>query len=74
MNLNCITLENNKEYILLDEFIYGNDKYAVLVNSLDSEDYVLRQVIGNELVGLENEDHFKQVFMYYFNMKKDSFK
>lgn len=74
MDLNYITLENNKEYILLDEFLYNNSKYVVLVNSVDNEDYVLRQVIANELVGLENEEQFKEVFMYYFSMKKDLYK
>lgn len=71
MDLSIVKLEDNKEYIFLDEFKYNNSKYVVLVNSLDYEDYVLREVIGEELVGLKDEEQFKDVFMYYFSIKSD---
>ena len=67
MNTTFITLEDNRECILLDEFIFENDKYVILVNSLDKDDFIVRKIINNELVGLDNEEHFKKVFLYYFN-------
>lgn len=67
MNTTFITLEDNRECILLDEFTFENDKYVILVNSLDKDDFIVRKIINNELVGLDNEEHFKKVFLYYFN-------
>ena len=67
MNTTFITLEDNRECILLDEFTFENDKYVILVNALDKDDFIVRKIINNELVGLDNEEHFKKVFLYYFN-------
>jgi len=64
-----IKLENNKEYILLDEFTYNNEQYVVLVNTLDKTDFVIRQVLNDELIGLKDEAHFQKVFMAYSEYK-----
>jgi len=67
MNTTFVTLEDNRDCILLDEFTFENDKYIILVNSLDKDDFIVRKIINNELVGLDNEAHFKKIFLYYFN-------
>lgn len=69
MNLTFITLEDNRECILLDEFKYKNDTYVILINSLDKEDYIIRKIVNNELIGLDNEEHFQKVFSHYFNSR-----
>ncbi len=69
MDVTFIKLEDGRDCILLDEFNYNNIKYAILVNSLDKDDFILRKIINDNLVGLENEEEFQKVFMYYFNTR-----
>lgn len=70
MNLTFVKLEDDKECILLDQFEFENKKYVVLVNSEDENDFIVRQVINDELVGLESKEQFDKVYMYYI---KDRF-
>ena len=67
MNLTFVKLEDNKECILLDQFEFEKNKYVVLVNSEDENDFIVRQVINDELVGLESEEQFNKVYVYYIN-------
>lgn len=69
MNMTFIKLEDNRDCILLDEFEFKSHKYVILVNSLDKDDFIVRKVINEELIGLDNEEEFKKVFMYYYNSR-----
>ena len=44
-----IVLDNNQEYIKLAELVINNIKYYLLNNMSDSNDFVIRKEIGEEL-------------------------
>ena len=67
MILNFVTLEDNRECVLLDEISFNNEKYAILVNALNKDDYIIRKIVGEELIGLENEEELQQVLFAYLN-------
>ncbi|MBQ7031457.1 MAG: hypothetical protein IJY87_03945 [Bacilli bacterium] len=69
MKMAFVKLEDNRDCIILDEFTYEKNKYVILVNSLDKDDFIVRKVINEELIGLDNEEEFKKVFMYYYNSR-----
>lgn len=69
MNMAFIRLEDNRDCIVLDEFTYEKNKYVILVNSLDKDDFIIRKVINEELIGLDNEEEFKNVFTHYYNIR-----
>lgn len=73
MNITVVKLEDNKECIVLDEFLYENNKYVILVNCANRQDFIVRKVENNDLVGLDNEEHFQKVFLYYLDnrLKRD---
>lgn len=72
MNVEVVTLEDNRECIILDEFTLDNNKYVILVNTLNKDDFIFRKINNNKLIGLTNEDEFKKVFLYFskINIKK----
>ena len=66
-----IKLEDGRECILLDEFTYDNDKYVLLINSKKNDDYIIRKIFNDELIGLDSEEQLNKVLIYYLknNMK-----
>lgn len=66
-DIELITLENNKICIVLDEIILNNIKYVYLVNSQEKNDFTIRKVINNELVGLNDEKEFEQTTKLFLN-------
>ena len=65
-----LTLEDNKEYIIIDTIENGNNKYFVLTN--DNADVTVRKVVnenGEEcLTKLDDEDELA-IVMTLFNEK-----
>jgi len=57
-----VTIEDGRECIVLKEFLHQGNMYVVLVNSMNRNDYIVRKIVNNKLIGLENEDEFKEVF------------
>ena len=71
-DLDILTLENNKDYFIIDTLINDNNKYLFLVNKEDEEDVVVRKVIKKEdseyVIKLDNDDEFEEI-MYLFKEK-----
>ena len=65
-----VTLEDGRECIILDEFIYQEQPYVLLINSKNKNDYIIRKVVEDELVGLIDENEFNNVLNFYFNLEK----
>ena len=66
-----VTLEDGKICAILNELEIDKTKYVYLVNVEDRTDYVIRKMIGNELVGLTDEDELKKA-MALLIVKKDN--
>ena len=73
MNLEFITIEDGRECLVLDEFDYNNKKYIILVNSINKTDFIIREIVNDEIKGIESETILQKVLFYYFDkvVKKD---
>jgi len=72
IEVNVITLENNKDYEIIDTIVYNGEKYLILSNELDDFDICVRKILTKEdkeyLVRLDSENEFNEV-MTVFNSK-----
>ena len=71
-DLDILTLQNNKDYIVIDTLINEEKKYLFLLNKEDDNDMVVRKVIkkddGEYVTKLDSEDEFEEI-MYLFKEK-----
>ncbi len=67
VELKVITLEDNQDYAIIDEI----EGYLYLANVNDQNDICIRKDIGEEIIGLENEEEFYKA-LNLFNLKKRS--
>lgn len=62
INVNCVTLENNNNYMVIQEKKYNDVTYLYLVNENDSNDFCIRKVIVEDgikkLAILDNDEEF----------------
>lgn len=79
IDVNYITLENGREYIIIGALENKENKYLYLVNENDKLDICLRKVILENdkevLTKLENEEEFEEVMdLFYkeFNRKEEN--
>jgi len=79
IDVNYITLENGREYIIIGALENKENKYLYLVNENDSLDMCIRKVIVENnkevLTKLENEEEFEDImdlFHEEFNRKEDN--
>ncbi len=75
IDVNVMTLENGKDYIITDTIINdNNNKYLFLVGKLDNNDIVIRKVItkndGEYLVKLDSEDEFEEIMTLFGDKHK----
>lgn len=63
MNYELVKLENDINYLIINEQTIDNVKYLYLVNVNDENDFAIRKEIGNELIGL-TEEEFAKVIEY----------
>lgn len=75
-NIEIITLEDGKDYMVTDEFEINKVRYVYLTNEEDIADICIRKVniINNEeyLVGLDSEEEFKNALQEFLNRNKNS--
>ena len=74
MEVNIVTLEDDKEYIVVDAIVNNNGKYLVLANKEKHRDICIRKVIvedGKEYIEkLDTEEEFENVMNeFYFRHK-----
>lgn len=72
IEVDVITLENNKDYEIIDTIVYNNNKYLILSNEENDYDICVRKIIIKEdreyLARLDSENEFNEV-MTVFNTK-----
>lgn len=70
MEIDVITLEDNKEYGIFDTLEHENNKYLFLGNLQDESDVCMRKIIvkdGKEyLRKLEDEEEFENIMTLYY--------
>lgn len=75
MEVNIVTLEDNKEYIVIDAIVNTNGKYLVLSNKEKAHEICIRRVViedGKEYIEkLDSDKEFEQVMSeFYFRHKE----
>lgn len=75
-DVEIITLEDGKDYMVTDEFEINKVRYVYLTNEEDIADICIRKIniINNEeyLVGLDSEEEFKNALQEFLNQNKNS--
>lgn len=75
-DVEIITLEDGKDYMVTDEFEINKVRYVYLTNEEDIADICIRKIniINNEeyLVGLDSEEEFKKALQEFLNRNKNS--
>lgn len=70
IEINIITLENNKDYEIIDTIVYNNEKYLILSNENDDFDICVRKILAKEdreyLVKLDTENEFNEVMTIFY--------
>ena len=54
----CIILEDNLEYEIVEKIKYNNIEYIFLTNVNNCKDFCIRKLIGDSLYGLEDENEY----------------
>jgi len=55
----CIVLEDNLEYAIIDRIKYKENEYIYLTNTLNVKDFCIRKLKGEALTGLDNTEEFE---------------
>ena len=70
MEVNVITLENGKDYIIIDAIEDEGNKYLILVNENDEEDMCIRKIKVKDnkeyLIRLNEEDEFDRILAKFY--------
>jgi len=64
MEVNVVTLENNKDYIIIDTIEFNDNKYLFLSNKDDENDMCVRKIITKDreyLTKLDNQNELEEV-------------
>ena len=61
--LECIILENNKEYAVLEKINKNNSYYMYLFNTEDVKDFCIRKLVENKLCGLDSDEEFDEALL-----------
>ncbi len=73
--VNIITLDDGKDYMVTDELVINNVKYLLLTNEDDVADFCIRKInnINNSeyLVGLNNKDEVLNVLKEFAKKNHD---
>lgn len=74
IDVNVVTLEDNKEYIIVDAIECNNNKYIVLVNENEKGMFLIRriEIIDNKeyMTKLDSVEEFDRVAKIYFENHK----
>lgn len=75
--IDTLTLNNGKSYIVTDQIVIENDTYLFLNNENDYSDFCIKKLIPNnneELQGIETKDEFNRVLNAFLEKNKDLLK
>lgn len=63
--IDYISLKNGDNYIIIDEILINNTKYAYLAKASNAKDFMIKKVLvkNNQeyLCPIENEEEFKRI-------------
>lgn len=75
MEIKCFKLEDNIEYMVLDEINTGSITYVYLANIDDEEDFCIRKVDNSKnselLVGLDSNNEFDKALLLFTKKHQD---
>ncbi len=74
MNLEKVLLEDDTEYIVISEEKINENNYVFLVDSSNKEQFAVRKVIDDNLIGLDDEQELNDVMQYYIKKKYEELK
>lgn len=67
--LEFVTLEDEKQYAIIDEITESSTTYVYLASITDETDFCIRKVVleptGKMLIGLKDDNEFDRALMYY---------
>ena len=70
MEVNCVKIENGKEYIVLDVIVTKDGKYLILSNEDNEYDFQIRKVITTNdeeyMTKLNSEEEYDQVMKEFY--------
>lgn len=69
MEVDIITLENGNNYMVMEKQEFNNQQYLFLVNENNKSDFVIRKIVGDNLVGLTDENELTNVLKRFINIK-----
>lgn len=70
--LEYITLENDKDYFIVDEIEVNGVTYIYLTNENDDKDFCIRKMgENNEVLRLDNGTEFDKALLYFTKKHKD---
>lgn len=75
--IDTLTLNNGKSYIVTDQIVIENDTYLFLNNENDYSDFCIKKLIPNnneELQGIETKEEFNKVLNAFLEKNKDLLK
>lgn len=61
MEKELIVIEDGRECIILNEYCFDEKKYLLLVNMKDSNDFIIRKKVNNEIIGLDDQLEFESI-------------
>ena len=67
----CITLENNIEYAVVERIKKDDFYYMYLFNINNVKDFCIRKLIGDKLCGLESNEEFDEALLLIKDKNKD---
>lgn len=73
MELEFVTLEDNKMYIILDELVENNEKFVYLVDLHNKKRFVVRKEQEGNLVGLNDEKELERAMQLYIKRKMENY-
>lgn len=67
----CISLENNVEYVVVEKIKKDNFYYLYLFNVNDVKDFCIRKLVEDKLCGLSSNEEFNEALLLVRNKNKD---
>lgn len=78
VEVNVITLENEKDYEIIDTIKINDNKYLILSNEVDDYDICVRKIIMKDnkehITKLDSKEEFEEVMTTFYQkyMKKEA--
>ena len=60
---NIIKLEDGINYIITETIKFGDYEYIYLTNENDVNDFCIRKIVNDEIVGLEDENEYNKALL-----------